>query len=112
MEDGTEASGVPPSVERLLTCAVLCCDARVKPVSVGSSDMELIGYPTEGAIVVAGLKAGIEQSRLEQSSPRVAEIPFDSERKRMTTVHRLPESYVCCTKGAPDGCWRYAPMCW
>jgi len=102
MEDGTEASGVPPSVERLLTCAVLCCDARVKPVSVGSSDMELIGDPTEGAIVVAGLKAGIEQSRLEQSSPRVAEIPFDSERKRMTTVHRLPESYVCCTKGAPD----------
>ena len=102
MEDGTETSGVPPSVERLLTCAVLCCDARVKPVSVGSSDMELIGDPTEGAIVVAGLKAGIEQSRLEQSSPRVAEIPFDSERKRMTTVHRLPESYVCCTKGAPD----------
>ncbi|OPZ64408.1 MAG: Calcium-transporting ATPase 1 [Firmicutes bacterium ADurb.Bin506] len=98
-EEGTK---VPPGVERLLTCAVLCCDARVKPVSEGADRLDVIGDPTEGSIVVAGLKADIGKSKLEQWAPRVAEIPFESERKRMTTLHRLPESYLCCSKGAPD----------
>lgn len=98
-EDGSD---VPPCVERLLTCAVLCCDARLKSVSDGPGRFDVIGDPTEGSIVVAGLKADIHKDRLEQWAPRVAEIPFESVRKRMTTLHRLPESYLACTKGAPD----------
>jgi Ca2+-transporting ATPase len=94
---------VPPdaSVSRMLTCAVLCNDARVREVG-DAGQLEMIGDPTEGSIVVAGLKAGVDQAQLAQWAPRVAELPFESERKRMTTIHRLPESYLACTKGAPD----------
>ena len=89
-------------ITRLLTCAIMCCDARVRATDGGSGRLEMIGDPTEGSIVVAGGKAGLQAAKLEQWAPRVSELPFESERKRMTTVHRLPESYLCCTKGAPD----------
>ncbi len=89
------------SVSRMLTCAILCSDAKVR--DAGDADqLEMIGDPTEGAIVAAGLKAGIDQAKLAQWAPRTAELPFESERKRMTTIHRLPESYLVCTKGAFD----------
>ncbi len=89
------------STSRMLTCAVLCSDAKVR--SAGEAGrLEMIGDPTEGAIVVAGMKAGVDSTRLAQWAPRVAELPFESERKRMTTIHRLPDSYLACTKGAPE----------
>jgi Ca2+-transporting ATPase len=102
LEAGSETPAPPDaSVSRMLTCAILCSDARVR--KVGDTDqLEMIGDPTEGSIVVAGLKAGIDQAQLAQWAPRIAELPFESERKRMTTIHRLPESYLACTKGAPD----------
>ena len=102
LEAGSDAPVSPDaSVSRMLTCAILCSDARVRDVGDGGR-LEMVGDPTEGAIVVAGLKAGIDQAQLAQWAPRVAELPFESERKRMTTMHRLPESYLACTKGAPD----------
>ncbi len=89
------------SISRMLTCAVLCSDASVR--SVGESGrLEMIGDPTEGAIVVAGIGAGVDKARLAEWAPRLAELPFESERKRMTTIHRLPESYLACAKGAPE----------
>jgi Ca2+-transporting ATPase len=63
----------------------------------------VIGDPTEGALIVAGAKAGLDRNMLEKSFPRIAEIPFTSERKTMSTVHTTPGgSKVAYTKGAPE----------
>jgi Ca2+-transporting ATPase len=74
--------------------------------------VHVIGDTTEGAMIVAAEKVGWTRTLLEQEMPRVAELPFSSERKAMTTIHRLdgddprvlfPEnSYISITKGAPD----------
>jgi Ca2+-transporting ATPase len=70
--------------------AALCNDAVLEPsgqVADGSPTWRMVGDPTEGALVVAAAKAGLWKKELEKSYPRVAEAPFDSERKRMSTVH-------------------------
>ncbi|MEA4884435.1 MAG: cation-translocating P-type ATPase [Clostridia bacterium] len=89
-----------PAISRLLSCAALCNDARLRNGDGGR--IEMLGDPTEGSIIVAAMKAGIDKARLVEWAPRIEELPFESDRKRMTTVHRLPEAYLCCTKGAPD----------
>ncbi|HQS57408.1 MAG: calcium-translocating P-type ATPase, PMCA-type [Gallionellales bacterium 35-53-114] len=60
------------------------------------------GDPTEVALYVAALEAGFDKVKLEQEAPRLLELPFDSERKRMTTFHRDPQGAVAFTKGAPE----------
>ena len=63
----------------------------------------MTGDPTEGALVVAGGKAGLWKEEVERTHPRVAEVPFDSDRKRMTTIHANPDGgYTAFVKGAPD----------
>ena len=68
------------------------------------------GDPTELALIVAAAKAGLHKHELDAGFPRVAEIPFTSETKRMTTLHRTPEGVVAYSKGAPEvileGCAR------
>ena len=71
-----------------LAAACLCSDAVLK--EDGDNTLEAIGDPTEGALVIAAAAAGIQKSALEDLCPRVAEAPFDSDRKRMSTAHRLP----------------------
>ena len=75
----------PDSVRALLTAGVLASDARLVTRD-GRPQVE--GDPTEGALVVAAMKAGLDPGALNAREPRVAEIPFTSERRRMTTLHQ------------------------
>jgi len=85
-------------LEQLLNVATLCNDAKL----IKNNDRwEISGDPTEAALIVASGKAGISQEQLSRRLPRVEEIPFDSERKLMTTIHR-GRSVFAYVKGAPD----------
>ena len=105
----------PPSRSTvlLLKAMSLCTDAVLLPA--GADGNNAIGDPTETALVIAAAQVGISKEELEARWPRVAEVPFTSERKRMTTVHRLNESeadesnvpwrqspFVAFSKGAVD----------
>ncbi len=93
----------------------LCNDAKL--IDTGDDRFHTLGDPTEGALVVAAAKMGYWKSSLDLSFPRAAELPFDSERKRMTTVHHLGQydptvlsgleigdkRYIAFTKGGVDG---------
>lgn len=99
-----------------LTTGVLCNDAVIKGGS--GKTPKIAGDPTEGCLITAGLQNGFHKETLESAMPRVRELPFDSVRKRMTTIHRVkrlsanikkvfpdnkkPE-YLAFTKGAVDG---------
>ncbi|MEM2921517.1 MAG: cation-translocating P-type ATPase, partial [Candidatus Bathyarchaeia archaeon] len=86
-------------LELLLTVGALCNNARLEK-RVGS--WSISGDPTEGALIVAAKKAGLDKDMLEQKYPRVREIPFSSERKMMTTIHKVGSEYVAYVKGAPE----------
>ena len=89
----------PRALGELLRCALLCNDARLTP---GPGGFEAVGDPTEGALVVLAEKGGLRHEHEAALRPRLAEIPFDSERKRMTTVHLVDGRRVAYTKGAPE----------
>ena len=79
-----------------LELAALCCNARIE-------GDRTVGDPTEGALVLAAAERGLHKEQLEQEQPRVGEVPFDSIRKRMSTVHSRPDGKVrIIVKGAPD----------
>ena len=81
--------------DRLLRAMALSNDAR------GNAAGTIVGDPTEVALFAAAYEAGVDKPEVEKRYPRVAEIPFDSERKCMTTMHRDPEGgFVSFTKGA------------
>ena len=61
-----------------------------------------VGDPTEGALLVAAIKAGVDRDALRASLREVGQVPFSSERKWMATVHDGPDGLVACVKGAPD----------
>jgi Ca2+-transporting ATPase len=92
----------PPAVAlELLHAGVLASDSRVMPDTHGRWCVE--GDATEGAIVVAAKKAGLDQSVLNREEPRVFEMPFTPERRRMTTLHGAAGSPVIAySKGALD----------
>ena len=86
-------------VKRLLTYGTLCCDGSV--VFNGLEELH-IGDPTETAIVLAAHKNGMPKDVLNGKYPRLAEIPFDSDRKLMTTVNRIDGKNIVIVKGAFD----------
>ncbi len=88
-------------VDELLRTAALCCDAHVVERQGPRRRLEVTGDPTEAAILVAACKAGISRDALK-SWPRLAELPFDSVRKRMTTIQQIDASPTACVKGAPS----------
>ncbi len=98
-------TAVAPTAElrQMLTAAALASDTELVQGEAGAWDIK--GDPTEGALVVAAAKAGLQKEALEAAQPRVHEIPFTSETKRMTTLH-APEgssgSTVAYAKGAPE----------
>jgi Ca2+-transporting ATPase len=108
--DDAESSG-------LLWAAALCNDAELETTgeTEGQITYRMVGDPTEGALIVAAAKADLWRRKIEEFYPRVAEVPFDADRKRMSTIHGLlhvteddgspfqPDEigYVVCLKGAP-----------
>ena len=104
-----------PVLRQTLWAGLLCSDAVLEK-GEGENDYRMVGDPTEGALVVAAAKAGYWREEQERRYPRVAELPFDSDRKRMTTIHALEDvsdedaspfrsgdkGYVAVVKGAPD----------
>jgi Ca2+-transporting ATPase len=93
---------VPPeAAKRLLRAAVLATDARIV-YSENERRWHVKGDPTEGALVVAAEKAGLKKSELDARYPRIHEVPFTSETKRMTTLHKGPDGPVAYAKGAPE----------
>ena len=90
----------PDALVELLRGALLASDAVVQRGEDGTWSVR--GDPTEGALVVAAAKVGLERDALEQELPRVDEIPFTSESKRMTTIHEGPDGAVAFAKGAPE----------
>lgn len=120
-----------PALVLLLTGGALCNDATLEVMDGG---VQIIGDPTEGALLLAAAQMGIHQEDLTQTFPRVAELPFDSERKRMTTIHHFPEKtpqgspshlrlwdwgkwlgqfpYIAFTKGAVDSLLEVSNHVW
>ncbi len=99
----------PPSdnqqliLQRLSTAAILCNDARFDQQS---QPWQLHGDPTEGALLILAAKAGLDPAIIQQSVPRLAEIPFESSNGYMATLHPAPEGnsmpYQLLLKGAPE----------
>lgn len=87
------------TVKKLLTYATLCCDGSV--VFTGTEEKH-IGDPTETAIVLAAHKNGLPKENLNREYPRKAELPFDSDRKLMSTVNEIDGKLVVIVKGAFD----------
>jgi P-type Ca2+ transporter type 2C len=87
------------AVLELLRAGALASDARLRQEG-GRWQVE--GDPTEGALVVAAAKAGIDRVPLDQQFPRTAEVPFSAERRRMTTLHESAGTSVVYSKGAAD----------
>jgi len=90
------------SLEYLLKIDALCNNASLRRNDQNNT-WEIFGDPTEGALIVVAAKAGFEKETLEKTYPRISEIPFTSERKRMTTIHKAPDGEIYAfMKGAPE----------
>ena len=91
----------PEALRQLLRGAALASDAHIVHNET-ENRWHVKGDPTEGALVVAAAKAGMAKAELDRTYPRLDEIPFTSETKRMTTLHQMPEGVMAFSKGAPE----------
>ncbi|MDR3263748.1 MAG: calcium-translocating P-type ATPase, PMCA-type [Clostridiales bacterium] len=103
LDGSADADDISPNnddnIRKLLTYAVLCCNGSV----VNDNGKEIhIGDPTETSIVAAALLNGIDKASLSSSYPRIAELPFDSDRKLMTSVNETGGKRIAVVKGAFD----------
>ena len=95
----TAGEAISDETRNLLRLSSLCCDGSV---SFEGDKEQHIGDPTETALVLAAHKSGMPKDALNAEFPRVAELPFDSDRKLMSTVNRIDGKLVVITKGAFD----------
>ena len=86
----------------LLTAGSLASNARVIPPEDGQPRWTVLGDPTEGALIVAAAKYGLDPESLNASQPRVCELPFESVRKRMSTINQVGRTRLAYVKGAPS----------
>lgn len=115
----------PPAISLALAIGALCNDASLQP-DPETGKYLTVGDPTEGALLVAARQAHMQLNSLQETLPRQAELPFDSDRKRMTTIHALPAElphvvaplhaesapYISFTKGAVDGLLEICDRVW
>jgi len=92
-----------PDLADLFEAAVLCNDAVLRPPGEDDRDWAVLGDPTEAALLAAAAKLGLDAADVTTRYPRLAEVPFDSDRKRMSTAHQRPDGRVrVVCKGAPE----------
>jgi len=89
------------STKQILELAAMCNDCELQFLTK-NKEPKIIGEPTETAIVREAIRQGIDKKQLYEEMPRIADIPFDSTRKMMTTIHKTSAGYRIITKGAPD----------
>jgi Ca2+-transporting ATPase len=94
--------GERSGLRRLVEASVLCNNSSLEIAQEESGSPRILGDPTEGALLIFGLRFGLRREELSSTHPRIAEIPFDSDRKRMTTVHSFGDTAVAYVKGAFD----------
>lgn len=101
------------TLQRLATAAILCNDARFDQDSL---PWRLHGDPTEGALLILAAKAGLDPAGVQQATPRLAEIPFESSHGYMATLHTSPEGsalpYQLLLKGAPERVLTFCTQVW
>jgi len=92
-EEGSRVEVLPgDDLHNLLLAGGLCNDARVAPAGNGSGGWKVLGDPTEASLLVVAAKAGLDLAAEAERQPRLREIPFESRRKMMSTVHRGTET--------------------
>ncbi|MFH1722429.1 MAG: HAD-IC family P-type ATPase [Candidatus Altiarchaeota archaeon] len=96
--DGKKAES-SDGVKLLSRIGILCNNASVDQKG---NQVSITGDPTEACLIVLGAKAGLDETQTEEEFPRLGEVPFDSQRKRMTTIHKTSEGNFAYVKGAPD----------
>jgi magnesium-transporting ATPase (P-type) len=99
-ETGSLEKETARTVEKLLEISALCNSAKVEPPSDRNKLWSVVGDPTDGALLVTALKYGLSVQGSLVEKPMVHVIPFDSQRKRMTTVHKCDHKFCVFTKGA------------
>lgn len=89
-----------PALRLLMTASILCNDSNLVQRNGG---WRVVGDPTEGALIVAAYKTGVDVQKIREKNPRVDEIPFSAERKYMITVNKMEgDGYYAFLKGAPE----------
>ncbi len=103
MAGSQEVSKDQPALRQLLTAAGLCCNARLLPPENEGGRYTVLGDPTEAALLVLAQKGGISLEEEGRRIPRLRELPFDSKRKRMSTIHPIEgaSDRIAYVKGAP-----------
>ncbi|OAU85397.1 haloacid dehalogenase, partial [Lacticaseibacillus rhamnosus] len=92
--------GSDPDLDLLIRLVAFNNDTEVEPAK-GKARPKILGTPTEASLVILAQKSGIDTNAYTQKFPRLKELPFDSDRKRMTTIHQHdPQTLSICTKGS------------
>ncbi len=109
---GAERGAPSPAHRHLLRAAALCNDACPRGDCDGAGQLVWQGDPTETALAAVAAQADLRKPELEEDTPRVRELPFDSDRKRMTTFHRAGAVFEAFTKGAPESVLPHCASRW